>query len=62
MSHSYLIDQDPTAEITANVHMEPRKGLNQIDSEILNVGFIGAFFFHHSVGLLIEGVISKLDR
>lgn len=28
----------------------------------VKVGFLSAFFFHHSVGLLTEGVITRLDR
>lgn len=28
----------------------------------LRVGFLSAFFFHHSVGLLMEGVMTRLDR
>lgn len=28
----------------------------------LQVGFLSAFFFHHSVGLLMEGVVTRLDR
>lgn len=26
------------------------------------MGFLSAFFFHHSVGLLTEGVVTGLDR
>lgn len=28
----------------------------------IRVGFLSAFFFHHSVGLLVEGVVTRLDR
>lgn len=28
----------------------------------LRVGFLSAFFFHHSVGLLVQGVVTRLDR
>lgn len=28
----------------------------------LRVGFLSAFFFHHSVGLLTQGVITRLDQ
>lgn len=28
----------------------------------LRVGFLSAFFFHHSVGLLMEGIVTRLDR
>lgn len=28
----------------------------------LRVGFLSAFFFHHSVGLLTQGVVTRLDR
>lgn len=28
----------------------------------LRVGFLSAFFYHHSVGLLTEGVLNRLDR
>lgn len=28
----------------------------------LKVGFLSAYFFHHSVGLLVEGVVTRLDR
>ncbi len=28
----------------------------------LRVGFLSAFFYHHSVGLLTEGVMNRLDR
>lgn len=28
----------------------------------LRVGFLSAFYFHHSVGLLTQGVITRLDR
>lgn len=28
----------------------------------IKVGFLSAFFFHHSVGLLVEGVVTRLDR
>lgn len=28
----------------------------------VKVGFLSAFFFHHSVGLLVEGVATRLDR
>ncbi|CAM9872834.1 unnamed protein product, partial [Scytosiphon promiscuus] len=28
----------------------------------IRVGFLSAFFYHHSVGLLTEGVVTRLDR
>lgn len=28
----------------------------------VRVGFLSAFFYHHSVGLLMEGVVTRLDR
>ena len=28
----------------------------------LRVGFLSGFFYHHSVGLLVEGVVTRLDR
>lgn len=28
----------------------------------IKVGFLSAFFYHHSVGLLVEGVVTRLDR
>ena len=28
----------------------------------LKVGFLSGFFYHHSVGLLVEGVVTRLDR
>lgn len=28
----------------------------------IRVGFLSAFFRHHSVGLLVEGVVTRLDR
>lgn len=28
----------------------------------IRVGFLSAFFYHHSVGLLVEGVVTRLDR
>lgn len=31
-------------------------------SRLIRVGFMSAFFFHHSVGLLLRGVIKRLDR
>lgn len=28
----------------------------------IKVGFLSAFFYHHAVGLLVDGVVTRLDR
>lgn len=34
----------------------------QCRQQRIRVGFLSAFFYHHSVGLLVEGVMTRLDR
>lgn len=41
---------------------EPEENHEIARSRRLRVGFLSAFFFHHSVGLLTQGVITRLDR
>lgn len=40
----------------------PEENHETVRSRRLRVGFLSAFFFHHSVGLLMQGVITRLDR
>lgn len=39
-----------------------REGPSSCQEDRLKVGFLSAYFFHHSVGLLTKGVITRLDR
>lgn len=52
----------PTGEGQQPPQRRPEEGSTALCRRRLRVGFLSAFFFHHSVGLLTHGVITRLDR